>query len=166
MCKYLVNFDLNSYFNSHFLQRFVGDCQISLACDLFLAEKGQELLEKKLFRNYMVHLNSLFNYGLISPRNMEKNMQKLIVSSRKFPFSFQTLIPQFSQVLQREHVGPDALKLEREVNIKHWKTLNKKEEQAKKSEAPSTPSKVEKRVTKGDSKGVKTKTNPKRKLSS
>lgn len=61
--------------------RFVGDCQISLACDLFLVEKGKELFEKKLFRNYVVHLNSLFNYGLISPSTIDENIQKMIVST-------------------------------------------------------------------------------------
>ena len=60
--------------------RFVGDCQISLACELFLKEKGKELLQKNLFRNYCVHLQALFNYGLISPRNLYENMKSVLVS--------------------------------------------------------------------------------------
>jgi polycomb protein SUZ12 len=47
---------------------------------LFLDEKGQELLEKNLARNYIVHLCALFNFGLLSPRDIQKNNQKLTVS--------------------------------------------------------------------------------------
>lgn len=51
-----------------------------LACHLFIKEKGAELLKKNLFRNYIVHLNSLFNYGFINPRQIDENIQELIVS--------------------------------------------------------------------------------------
>lgn len=63
--------------------RFVGDCQIQLACELFLKEKGQELVEKNLSRNYIAHLHALFNYGLVSPRQIDDNIKSLIVSFLK-----------------------------------------------------------------------------------
>lgn len=63
------------YFN-----RFVGDCQIPLACDLFIKERGFDLLEKNLYRNYIVHLDSMFNYGLVSPQVISGNISKLNVS--------------------------------------------------------------------------------------
>lgn len=74
----LVSFTILIY--SPPLCRFVGDCQISLACDLFLVEKGKELLEKDLSRNYIVHLCALFNFGLLSPRDIDKNMLAMTVS--------------------------------------------------------------------------------------
>lgn len=69
--------------------RFVGDCQIALACELFLKERGLELLERNLYRNYIVHLDSMFNYGLISPQVICSNIRKLNVSFYLFLFIFQ-----------------------------------------------------------------------------
>merc|ERR1711973_604931 len=35
---------------------FVGDCQMGLALKMFIEEKGEELLEKKLYWNFVLHL--------------------------------------------------------------------------------------------------------------
>ncbi|XP_070490372.1 polycomb protein suz12-A [Chironomus tepperi] len=70
--------ELMKLWNLHVMKHgFVGDCQIALACDLFLKEKGLELLEKNLYRNYIVHLSSMFNYGLISPQTIIGNIRRL-----------------------------------------------------------------------------------------
>lgn len=46
--------------------RYVGDCQIPLACMMFLKAKGEELLRKNLYRNFVLHVCNLFDFGLIS----------------------------------------------------------------------------------------------------
>lgn len=56
---------------------FVGDCQIPLACDMFVELKGREILKKNLYRNFVLHMCSLFDYGLVAPDSFYKTMQKL-----------------------------------------------------------------------------------------
>ncbi|CAG2101578.1 unnamed protein product [Medioppia subpectinata] len=46
--------------------RFVGDCQIQLACDMFVKEKGEELFAKNLYKNFILHLNNLYDFGLLN----------------------------------------------------------------------------------------------------
>lgn len=57
--------------------RYVGDIQIPLACDMFIELKGQELLDKNLYKNFMMHMCNLFDYGVISPEDYYKTIQKL-----------------------------------------------------------------------------------------
>lgn len=59
---------------------YVGDCQIAIACDKFLDKHGIEILSKSLFRNFVLHLTNLFDYGLLSPEDHFKTMTKLRVS--------------------------------------------------------------------------------------
>lgn len=43
----------------------MGDSQIPLACSMFLESHGVELLHKNLYRNFVLHMISLHNFGLI-----------------------------------------------------------------------------------------------------
>jgi hypothetical protein len=40
--------------------RFVGDCQMPQALKIFIEEKGQEIVQKELFRNFILHLGIKF----------------------------------------------------------------------------------------------------------
>lgn len=60
-----------------FLGRYVGDCQIPLACTMFLEVKGRELLLKNLYRNFVLHMCSLFDFGLVSPVTLYTTIQRL-----------------------------------------------------------------------------------------
>lgn len=66
---------INFFYNV--CHRFVGDCQIPLACDLFLEAKGREILMKNLYRNFVLHVCSLFDFGLMSAVGMYTTLQKL-----------------------------------------------------------------------------------------
>jgi len=46
---------------------FVGDCQMNLALKMFIDEKGKELLEKNLYRNFVLHVCNLFEFGVLGP---------------------------------------------------------------------------------------------------
>lgn len=60
--------ELMKMWNLHVMKHgYVGDCQISLACTMFVQEKGPQLLLNNLYRNFLLHLCSLFDFGLISP---------------------------------------------------------------------------------------------------
>ncbi|XP_063235513.1 polycomb protein suz12-B isoform X2 [Bacillus rossius redtenbacheri] len=70
--------ELMKMWNLHIMKHgFVGDCQIPLACTLFLESKGQELLRRNLYRNFLVHMCSLFDFGLISPLEIYNIFQKV-----------------------------------------------------------------------------------------
>ena len=75
--------ELMKMWNLHIMKYgFVGDIQIPLACSMFVDMKGKELLEKNLYRNFGVHLSSLFDFGLISPECVQKMFRKIQVKKR------------------------------------------------------------------------------------
>lgn len=70
--------ELMKMWNLHVMKYgFVGDCQIPLACTMFVQHKGKELLLKNLYRNFVVHMCSLFDFGLVSAVCLYNVIQKL-----------------------------------------------------------------------------------------
>lgn len=70
--------ELMKMWNLHVMKHgYVGDCQIGLACGMFLQVKGKELLLKNLYRNFVLHLCSLFDFGLISPVTLYNTVKRL-----------------------------------------------------------------------------------------
>lgn len=70
--------ELMKMWNLHVMRHgFVGDCQTALACEMFVEMKGREVLAKNLYRNFVVHMCSLFDYGLVSSEAFHKAVQKL-----------------------------------------------------------------------------------------
>ncbi|XP_046751714.1 polycomb protein suz12-B isoform X3 [Diprion similis] len=70
--------ELMKMWNLHVMKYgYVGDCQIPLACQMFLETKGKELLMKNLYRNFVLHMCSLFDFGLVSPVILYQTIQKL-----------------------------------------------------------------------------------------
>lgn len=64
--------------NLHVMKyNYVGDFQLAVACQMFLQIKGRELLEKKLYRNFILHMCSLHDFGLLSPVALYQTMQML-----------------------------------------------------------------------------------------
>ncbi|XP_066993740.2 polycomb protein suz12-B [Anabrus simplex] len=77
--------ELMKMWNLHVMKYgYVGDCQIPLACTMFLEAKGKELLMKNLYRNFVLHMCNLFDFGLVSPVTLYttiQHLQKLISES-------------------------------------------------------------------------------------
>lgn len=70
--------ELMKMWNLHIMRNgYVGDIQIPLACDMFIDMRGKELLKKNLYRNFVLHMCNLFDYGLVSPEVLYKTIQKL-----------------------------------------------------------------------------------------
>ncbi|CAG9793984.1 unnamed protein product [Diatraea saccharalis] len=70
--------ELMKMWNLHVMKyNYVGDCQIPLACQMFLQMKGKELLEKNLYRNFVLHMCSLHDFGLLSPVALYQTIQML-----------------------------------------------------------------------------------------
>ena len=47
------------------LFRYVGDCQMKLALRNFVEEHGKEIVEKNLYRNFVLHCCNLFEFGVV-----------------------------------------------------------------------------------------------------
>lgn len=98
--------ELMKMWNLHIMKHgYVGDCQIPLACTMFLEAKGKELLKKNLYRNFVLHLCSLFDFGLISPVVLYQIVQKLQEIMRE-----EGEDGGLRRVLQKSH----------ESQVRHW----------------------------------------------
>ncbi|KAK7590161.1 hypothetical protein V9T40_001774 [Parthenolecanium corni] len=70
--------ELMKMWNLHVMKHgFVGDCQIPLASTMFLESRGQELLRKNLYRNFVLHMCNMFDFGLVSPVTVYTTIQRL-----------------------------------------------------------------------------------------
>nr|CAH7754506.1 unnamed protein product [Callosobruchus chinensis] len=70
--------ELMKMWNLHVMRHgFVGDCQIPVACQTFVQDKGKELLMKNLYKNFVIHMCSLFDFGLVSAVCLYTIIQKL-----------------------------------------------------------------------------------------
>ncbi|KAG1703708.1 Polycomb protein suz12 [Nymphon striatum] len=64
--------------NLHIMHNgYLGDCQIPLACSMFVEEHGKEILEKNLYGNVVLHLCNLYDFGLISAAVLYKTVNSL-----------------------------------------------------------------------------------------
>jgi len=85
--------ELMRLWNLHVMKHgFVGDCELPLACEMFLEANGREIIRKNLYRNCNLHLSSLFDSGLISRDTVYKAIQKLQEILSKYPEG-QTIMP-------------------------------------------------------------------------
>ncbi|KAG8177637.1 hypothetical protein JTE90_019663 [Oedothorax gibbosus] len=70
--------ELMKMWNLHIMKYgFVGDCQIPLACSMFIEEYGRHILSQRLYRNFLLHMCNLFDYGLISASVVYHTMHQL-----------------------------------------------------------------------------------------
>lgn len=62
--------------------RYVGDTQITMALKMFIEEKGREVLAKGLYRNFVLHVCNLFEFGVLGPGHVFTaihRMQKFVL---------------------------------------------------------------------------------------
>lgn len=72
--------ELMKMWNLHVMKYgYVGDCQIPVALDMFIDCRGRDLLRKNLYRNFILHVCSMFDFGLVSPEVMQNAIRKLQV---------------------------------------------------------------------------------------
>jgi len=70
--------EIMKMWNLHIMKfGFIGDCQISEACRLFVQENGRVIKEKNLRSNFLLHLMSLYDYGLIDATQKAGIIRKL-----------------------------------------------------------------------------------------
>lgn len=98
--------ELMKMWNLHIMRNgYVGDIQIPLACEMFLDMKGKELLQKNLYKNFVLHLCNFFDYGLISPETLYKTIQKL------------------QRILSTFNDGRDVMVDEHKKQLQYWRTV-------------------------------------------
>lgn len=55
----------------------MGDCQIPLACSMFVNERGLDIIEKNLYKNFVLHVCNLFDFGLLNSSALDEIIAKL-----------------------------------------------------------------------------------------
>lgn len=116
--------ELMKLWNLHVMKNgYVGDCQLPLACEMFLDANGHEIIRKNIYRNFILHMCSLFDYGLVSPEALYKTVQKL-----------QGILSKYAE-------GQELMSRQREQQLKYWLEvgIHKQDEQKLKSPQKSAP---------------------------
>lgn len=100
--------ELMKMWNLHVMKyNFVGDCQIPIACQMFLQMKGKELLEKNLYRNFILHMSSLHDFGMLSPVALYQTVQML------------------NQLLTDKLEAKEKMRLSLNAQREHWNAVGK-----------------------------------------
>lgn len=120
--------ELMKLWNLHVMRHgFVGDCQTALACEMFVEQQGEQVLVRNLYRNFVVHMCSLYDYGLVSSEAFHRVVQRLHKSLSDSQSAKGIIYS--ARARHREHwVTSGYLKCEQE---QHRKTVE--EQDAKKS---------------------------------
>merc|ERR1711862_500045 len=64
---------------------YVGDCQMPQALSMFIDIRGQDIVQKNLFRNFSLHLVNLFEFGVIGPSCIYSNIKAAGPGSQSWP---------------------------------------------------------------------------------
>jgi len=56
---------------------FVGDCQIPKAIEIFIESYGIMIMERKLYKNFVLHLINLNDFHVITPKNVFEATNKI-----------------------------------------------------------------------------------------
>lgn len=114
--------ELMKLWNLHVMKHgYVGDCQLPLACEMFLDTNGQEIIRRNIYRNFILHMCSLFDYGLVSPETVYKVVQKL------------------QGILSKYREGQELMSLQREAQLKHWLEVGIHKQDEQKLKSPQKP---------------------------
>lgn len=70
--------EIMNLWNAHVMERnYVGDVQMADACNHFIYRYGRELIHKNLYRNFLLHLTNLYDFGLITCGTVHEMATKL-----------------------------------------------------------------------------------------
>lgn len=113
--------ELMKMWNLHVMKNnYVGDCQIPIACQKFLQMKGKELLEKNLYRNFILHMCSLHDFGLLSPVALYQTNQML------------------NQMLADNAEAKEKMRVSIKAQREHWHAVGKYQQPAIIEQKPQT----------------------------
>ncbi|XP_058980062.1 polycomb protein Su(z)12 isoform X2 [Musca domestica] len=114
--------ELMKLWNLHVMKHgFVGDCQLPIACEMFIESNGYEIIRKNIYRNFILHMSSLYDYGLISPETFYKIVQKL------------------QGILSRYPEGQVLMSRQREQQLKYWLEVGIHKQEEQKLKSPQKP---------------------------
>lgn len=58
---------------------------MGLALQMFLDAHGQELLQRNLYRNFILHLSNLYDFGIIAPATVLRTISSLQLILQRSP---------------------------------------------------------------------------------
>lgn len=77
--------ELMNMWNAHIMQQnYVGDVQMVDACENFIHQSGGELIRKHLYRNFLLHLTNLYDFGLITCGTVHQMASQLQQMSHQY----------------------------------------------------------------------------------
>lgn len=65
------------HINYGLFSSYIGDCQIGAACIDFINTHGKVVIEKKLYKNFILHMVNLFDFSLIRPEEVQRALLQL-----------------------------------------------------------------------------------------
>ncbi|XP_064602892.1 polycomb protein suz12-like isoform X2 [Liolophura sinensis] len=70
--------ELMKLWNVHVMKHnYISDCQLPVACKEFVAEHGPSIIQRKLCKNFLLHLVNLFDFSLIRPEVVHRTYAML-----------------------------------------------------------------------------------------
>ena len=102
--------ELMKMWNLHVLKyNYVGDCQMPLGLQMFLEAHGPEILERNLYRTFVLHLCNLYDFGIVAPATVLRTVTLLQTMLHKDGELGQCLakawLSQFTQAEQQQANG-------------------------------------------------------------
>uniref|UniRef100_A0A182S8X4 Uncharacterized protein n=1 Tax=Anopheles maculatus TaxID=74869 RepID=A0A182S8X4_9DIPT len=125
--------ELMKMWNLHVMKYgYVGDCQIPIALEMFIDLRGRELMARNLYRNFVLHMCSMFDFGLVSADVMQRIIRKLrvrtIYNDTKYRDPDQRKIPASDTELQQ------TVKQSRTEQMNYWNNVTVHKQQTVKTE--------------------------------
>ena len=68
---------IHSFISFHSIPRYMADLQIPEACKAFVHDYGAQIVEKNLYRNFLLHLVNLNDFNILSRTHLLQTMELL-----------------------------------------------------------------------------------------
>ncbi|XP_077980305.1 polycomb protein suz12-like [Glandiceps talaboti] len=67
--------ELMKLWNLHVMKNnYIADGQMATACQQFVEERGKDIIEKELYRNFLMHMVNLYDFSLVNARHITATM--------------------------------------------------------------------------------------------
>jgi polycomb protein SUZ12 len=79
---------------------------MGVALQMFLDNHGQELLKRNLYRNFILHLSNLYDFGIIAPATVLRTINSLQLILQRSP-EHQEILKQawLGQILNKQETN-------------------------------------------------------------
>lgn len=77
--------------NLHIMKNnIIGDCRIVFACESFVDTHGKDIVDRQLYRNFLLHLCNLFDHGLLTQSQFNSIVHRVQTQNRMIDTAVKT----------------------------------------------------------------------------